>query len=145
MLTHLPPLVLFAVGASGLLNALARLARMVRAKRGLARALGTVVEVEPVEHLTPHIEGAASWWSSWTRYRPIVEFTTATGEVRRCAGLHSLPERAVTAGKPLPVRYDPEVPNVAFLDTYAEGLGTLSIPALVGVGCLWFGMIAWSL
>jgi hypothetical protein len=117
---------------------------MARATRGLAHAMGTVVALEPVEHLLPNVEQILTWVSV-TRYRPIVEFTTATGAVRQCAGLHSLPADAVTVGERRPVRYDPEVPDVALLVSSAEGSGALRLPALVGVGCLYFGLIAWSL
>jgi hypothetical protein len=143
MFAHLPSLVLFVVGVGILLLPLARLARRERAKRGFVRAMGVVVGLEPVEHLSANTELVPTWLSS-TRYRPIVEFTTASGEVHQCAGLQSLPEGALTVGEQLPVRHDPHQPDAALLDSYAEGAATLLIPALVCVGCVFFGLLAWS-
>jgi hypothetical protein len=98
MVAHRPSLVLFVVGVGIWLLPLARLARRERATRGLVRAMGRVVGLEPVEHLIANTELLPTWVSS-TRYRPIVEFTTASGEVHQCAGLQSLPEGALRSAR----------------------------------------------
>jgi hypothetical protein len=143
MFTHLPSLLLFIVGIGVLLLPLARLVRIEREKRDLEGAMGVVVELEAVEHLTPNIEQTPSWLSS-TRYRPIVEFLTATGETRQVTGSVSVPEDALRVGERLPVRYDPRDPERAYLDSHAEGLGMLRVPVLICAGFLFFGLVAWS-
>jgi hypothetical protein len=141
--SHLPSLALFVVGIGVLLRPLARIARRARAKRDLERAMGFVVELEPVEVLTPNIEQIPSWLSS-TRYRPVVQYRAASGEERRVAGTQSLPQDAIHVGEQLPVRYDGREPARAYLESYAEGPGALAIPALICAGCLYFGLVAWS-
>jgi hypothetical protein len=144
VLTHLPSLALFVVGIGVLLLPLARLVRRAREKRDLERAMGIVVALEPLEVLTPNIEQIPSWLSS-TRYRPIVQYHAASGEERRVAGTQSLPQDAIQVGEQIPVRYDPRDPERAYLESYAEGPGALAIPALICAGCLYFGLVAWSL
>jgi hypothetical protein len=141
--THLPSLLLFVVGIGVLLLPLARLVRRGRETRDLERAMGVVVELEAVEHLTPNIEQIPSWLSS-TRYRPVLEFLTATGETRQVTGAVSVPADAIQVGERLPVRYDPRDPERAYLDSHAEGPGTLTVPALICAGFLFFGLVAWT-
>jgi hypothetical protein len=143
MFTHLPSLALFVVGVGVLLRPLARLAWRAREKRDLERAMGIVVALEPLEVLTPNIEQIPSWSSS-TRYRPIIQYRTASGEERHVAGTQGLPQDAIQIGEQVPVRYDPRDPERAYLESHAEGLGALAIPTLICAGCLYFGLVAWS-
>jgi hypothetical protein len=115
----------------------------LRGRRGTVRAEGTVLELEQVQ-------GGAPIGRYGPQYQPVVEFTAADGRVVQFgaklqlnAGAIALLGRRYQAGGRVSVRYRPEDPQQALLDTalvnwvisavvLAAGLGILVVSALPG-------------
>ena len=126
----------------------------LRRRRGTVRTEGTVLELERApdraDSLLPSGNDGLTVSKFGPQYRPVVEFTTADGRVVRFparlqmnAGAMALLGGRYQAGRRVSVRYRPEDPQQALLDTalatwvvaaaaLAAGLVILAASALAG-------------